>query len=71
MVTKQMIQEQLDNLTEEQINQVYDMIEKLSHQKKAEDKPSLMSKLQQIQIDAPEDFSVKLAMSFGRDVSEE
>ncbi|WP_199247049.1 hypothetical protein [[Phormidium] sp. ETS-05] len=28
-----------------------------------------MSKIQQIKIDAPEDFSVKLAMSLGRDVS--
>ena len=30
MITKQMIQEKLKNLTEEQLNQVYDMIEQLS-----------------------------------------
>lgn len=47
-----MIQEQLDNLTEEQINQVYDLIENLSTDKKSLAKPSLMSKLQQIEIDA-------------------
>lgn len=52
MVTKEMIQEQLDNLTEEQINQVYDLIENLSTDKKSLAKPSLMSKLQQIEIDA-------------------
>jgi len=30
-----------------------------------------MAKLQKISIDAPEDFSVKLATRFGRDVSED
>jgi hypothetical protein len=30
-----------------------------------------MSQLRQISIDAPEDFSVQVAISLGRDVSEE
>jgi hypothetical protein len=33
--------------------------------------PSLMSQIRKISIDAPEDFSVKLAISFGRDVGED
>jgi len=70
MVTKQKIQEKLDNLTPEQLNQVYGIIEELSNLENVEKKPSLMSKLQKISIDAPEDFSVKLATHFGRDVSE-
>jgi len=65
-----MIQEKLENLTEEELNQLYGVIEQLSISENAVKKPSLMSKLQRISIDAPVDFSVKLAINFGRDVSE-
>lgn len=30
-----------------------------------------MSKLRKISIDAPEDYSVKIAISFGRDIDED
>lgn len=71
MITRKMIQEKIADLTEEQLNQVYDMIEQLNCSEKPVKKPSLMSELQKISIDAPEDFSVKIAMSLGRDVSED
>jgi hypothetical protein len=71
MVTKQIIQEKLENLTQEELNQVYGLIEQLGSPEKPQKKPSIMSKLRQISIDAPEDFSVKLAISFGRDVDED
>ena len=71
MVTKQMIQEKLEGLTQEELNQVYGLIEQLSSAEKPVKKPSLMSQLRQISIDAPEDFSVQVAISLGRDVSEE
>ena len=71
MVTKQIIQETLENLTEEQLNEVYGMIEQLSSSEKPVKKPSLMSQLQEISIDAPEDFSVQVAIRLGRDVSED
>jgi hypothetical protein len=71
MVTKKMIQEKIADLTEEQLNQVYDMIEQLSSSENPVKKPSLMSELQKISIDAPEDFSVQIAISLGRDVSED
>ena len=70
MVTKQMIQEKIANLTEEQLNQVYDLVENLSGSENPVKKPSLMSELQKISIDAPEDFSVQVAMKLGRDVRE-
>lgn len=70
MVTKQMIQEKIANLTEEQLNQVYDLVENLSSSENQVKKPSLMSELQKISIDAPEDFSMQVAMKLGRDVSE-
>lgn len=71
MVIKQIIQEKLDNLTEEQLNQVYGMIEQLSSSEQPIKKPCLMSQLQEISIDAPEDFSIQVASRLGRDVSEE
>lgn len=71
MVTKKMIQEKIADLTEEQLNQVYDMIEQLSGSESTVKKTSLMSELQKISIDAPEDFSVQIAISLGRDVSED
>ena len=70
MITKQMIQEKLKNLTEEQLNQVYGIIEQLSGAENAVKKPSFMSKLRKIKIDAPEDFSIQVSVSLGRDVSE-
>ncbi|AFW96429.1 MULTISPECIES: hypothetical protein [Nostocales] len=70
MITKQMIQEKLKNLTEEQLNQVYGIIEQLSDSENAVKKPSLMSKLRKIKIDAPEDFSIQVSVSLGRDTSE-
>jgi hypothetical protein len=57
MITKQIIQEKLDNLTEEQLNQVYGIIEQLSSSEKPVKKPSLMSQLQEISIDVSEDLS--------------
>lgn len=66
-----MIQEKIANLTEEQLNQVYDLVENLSSSENPVKKPSLMSELQKISIDAPEDFSVQVAMKLGRDVSED
>ncbi|MCW9681868.1 hypothetical protein FJR41_013865 [Dolichospermum planctonicum UHCC 0167] len=71
MVTKQIIQEKLEGLTQEELNQVYGLIEQLSSAEKPVKKPSIMSQLRQISIDAPEDFSVQVAISLGRDVSEE
>jgi hypothetical protein len=57
MVTKQIIQEKLDNLTEEQLNQVYEIIEQLSSSEQPMKKPSLMSQLQKIFLDNLDDIS--------------
>jgi hypothetical protein len=71
MITKQIIQEHLECLTPEELNQVYELIQSLSSAEKPVKKPSLMSKLRKISIDAPENFSVQIAINLGRDVSEE
>ena len=71
MITKQMIQEKMEGLTEEQLKQVYGMIEQLNSSEKTVKKPSLMSQLQEISFDAPEDFSVQVAISLGRGIGED
>jgi hypothetical protein len=71
MITKQMIQEKIESLSEEQLKQFYGMIEQLNSSEKTFKKKSLMSRLQEISIDAPEDFSVQVAISLGRGVGED
>ena len=71
MITKQMIQEKIEGLSEEQLKQVYDMIEQLNSSENTVKKQSLMSRLREISIDAPEDFSVQVAISLGRGVGED
>ncbi|WP_204103713.1 MULTISPECIES: hypothetical protein [Spirulina sp. CCY15215] len=70
MTTKQIIQDKLEDLTEEQLNRVYEIIEKLSNSENISPKPSLMERLQQIEIDAPEDFSIQVAANLGRGLDE-
>lgn len=71
MVTKKLIESELDNLTEEQLNQVYSVIQQLHDSQNSAEKISLMSQLQQIEIDAPEHFSLKVARDLGRGIGED
>jgi hypothetical protein len=71
MTTKQMIQEKIEGLSEEQLKQVYGVIEQLNSSENTVKKPSLMSRLREISIDAPEDFSVQMAIRYGRDVGDD
>ncbi len=57
MITKQIIEAKLNKLTEEQLNQVYGMIEKLSSLEKPVKKTSLMTQLQKISIEDLNDIS--------------
>ena len=56
-------------LTEEQLKEVYGVIEQLNNPEKEIQQPSLMTKLQKLQIDAPQDFSLQVGMDLGREVS--
>jgi nitrogen regulatory protein PII len=60
MTTKELIQEQLDRLSEEDLEQVYDMIRDFARTRSNGDERSFMSKLRAIRIDAPEDFAANL-----------
>ena len=71
MVVKKLIESELDNLTEEQLNKVYIVIKQLHDSQKHPEKQSLLSQLKQIEIDAPENFSLQVAKDLGRQISEE
>ena len=57
MTTREIIQTEIDSLGEDMLDELYPLIKRFIKSKRAAKKPSLMSKLQQIKIDAPEDFS--------------
>ena len=47
------------------------MIEQLNSSENKVKKQSLMSQLQEISIDTPEDFSVQMAIRYGKDVGDD
>ncbi len=57
MTTKELIQAELDRLSEEQLDQLYRVIRRLTRAEEEAGNASLMSRLRQIRIDAPEDFA--------------
>jgi hypothetical protein len=57
MTTKELIQAELDGISEEDLDELYSLVKDFTQSKKQSHKQSLMSKLRAIHIDAPEDFS--------------
>ena len=57
MTTKDLLKAEIDKLDPEQ---VYQVIKQFTETQPQKSKPSLMSRLKQIKIDAPEDFSSNL-----------
>ena len=70
MVIKQLIETELDNLTEEQLTQVYDVIKQLQEAREDSSRSSLIARLKQIEIDASPEFSIEIAKELGRDGGE-
>lgn len=60
MTTKELIHAEIDNLSEEALDELYNFIKTLAQSKAQTGKRGLLSKLQEIQIDAPEDFAANL-----------
>lgn len=57
MTAKDKIHAEIDSLNEEYLDELYLLIKNFAQAKEQLKKPSLMSKLKQIKIDAPEDFA--------------
>jgi hypothetical protein len=60
MTAKDKIQAEIARLNEEYLDELYILIKDFAQSKQQLKKPSLMSKLKQIKINAPEDFASNL-----------
>lgn len=60
MTAKDNIKAEIDSLNEEYLDELYLLIKDFAQSKQNLKKPSFMSKLKQIKIDAPEDFASNL-----------
>jgi hypothetical protein len=60
MTAKDNIKAEIDSLNEEYLDELYLLIKDFAQSKQHLKKPSFMSKLKQIKIDAPEDFASNL-----------
>jgi len=60
MTTKELIYSEIDQIEEVYLNDLYQIITLFVQSKEPQKKPGLMTKLRQIQIDAPEDFAANL-----------
>jgi hypothetical protein len=60
MTTKELINTEIEKLREDELKKVYGVVRSLAESKAGEPKPSFMSLLKRIQIEAPEDFAANL-----------
>lgn len=60
MTTKERIHAEIDHVDEAELDELYDLVKQFVQERQEASKPSLMSKLKRIQIDAPEDFATNL-----------
>lgn len=62
MTTKELIQAEIELLDEQDLQELYSLIQQFVKSKQCSSSDRLMSKLKRIKIDAPEDFSVNLEL---------
>lgn len=62
MTTKELINSEIEKLSEDELKKVYRVVRSLAESKASEQKPSFMSRLKRIQIEAPEDFATNLGV---------
>jgi acyl-CoA-binding protein len=60
MKTKELIQAEIDSVSEEHLDELYRLIKQFAQSKQHAQKPSFMARLKNIKIDAPEDFATNL-----------
>lgn len=60
MTIKELIYSEIDQIEEVYLKDLYQVVTLFVQSKQPQKKPSLMTKLRQIQIDAPEDFAANL-----------
>lgn len=62
MTTKELIQAEIESLDEQDLQELYSLIRQFVKSKQCSSSDRLMSRLKQITIDAPEDFSSNLEL---------
>ena len=60
MSTKELIEAEIQYMDESQLNELYRIVKQIAETKPKVSSPSLMSKLKQVKIQAPEDFATNL-----------
>lgn len=60
MTTKELIYAEIDKLKEENLDELYEVVKRFAQIKSAQQKPSALSKLKRIKIQAPVDFAANL-----------
>ena len=60
MSTKELIEIEIQRMDENQLNELYQIVRQIAETKTRSSTPSLMSKLKQVKIQAPEDFATNL-----------
>jgi hypothetical protein len=56
-MTKELIKAEIDRVDEERLDELYDLVRRFARGKGSKEKPTLMDRLKEIEIDAPEDFA--------------
>jgi hypothetical protein len=62
MTTKELIQTELETLSDEELDELYTVIKQFMQSKRHAKPQSFMAKLKGIQIEAPEDFAANLEL---------
>jgi len=60
MITKELIHSEIEGISDECLDELYDVVRDFAESRKNGKRQSFMSKLKNIKIDAPEDFATNL-----------
>jgi len=60
MTTKELVQAEIERVKDEHLDELYQLVKHFAEAKQPRQKPSLMSRLKQITIEAPEDFAANV-----------
>ena len=67
MITKEFIHSEIEGISDECLDELYDVVRDFAESRKNGKRQSFMSKLKNIKIDAPADFAANLAHHFETD----
>jgi hypothetical protein len=56
-MTKELIKEEIDRVDEERLDELYELVRRFTRGKTSKERSTLMDRLSEIEIDAPEDFA--------------